>query len=263
MTDHFDMPDQPQGPTSVLELQHRHGLPGPLEAIQRALENGALPETLAQMMSLQERFEANQARAAFNAAIAAAKSEITPIVKTNPAGFDSKKTGERTGYKFEDLAAIARAVDPILAQHGLGYRYSAKTGEHNVSVTCILFHRLGHSEEATLTASLDTSGFKNPIQALGSSITYLQRYTLKLALGLSAEKDDDAHAAGNGGPKLIDAEQFREIMDLMEKTHSTDKQVLYVARAEDGQIETLTQAQYREAKAALLRKLTKMKDAAK
>ena len=264
MTD-FAMPDQPQGPSSVLELQHRHGLPGPLDAIQRALENGALPETLEKMMALQERYEAAQARAAFNAAIAAAKAEITPIVKTNAAGFDSRRTGERTEYKFEDLPAIARAVDPILAKHGLGYRYTAKTGDMNVTVTCILFHRLGHSEEASLTAGLDNSGSKNPIQSLGSSITYLQRYTLKLALGLSAEKDDDAHAAagGNGGPKTIDMAQYEELMALMEQAGSTEKQVLYVAMAEGQELETLTQKQYRDAKAALLRKIEKAKGAPK
>ena len=184
-------------------------------------------------------------------------------MKTQSAGFDSRRTGERTEYKFEDLATIAAAVDPILAKHGLGYRYSAKTGDMNVTVTCILFHRLGHSEDATLTAGLDNSGSKNPIQSLGSSITYLQRYTLKLALGLSAAKDDDGHAAGNGGPKTIDMAQYEELMALMEQAGSTEKQVLYVAMAEGQALETLTQKQYRDAKAALLRKIEKAKGAPK
>ena len=40
----------------------------------------------------------------------------------------------------------------------------------------------------------DQSGNKNGFQAIGSAVTYLQRYTLKSALGLSAEVDDDAQS---------------------------------------------------------------------
>jgi hypothetical protein len=52
-------------------------------------------------------------------------------------------------------------------------------------------------EETTLPGMPDLSGNKNPIQAIGSAVTYLQRYTLKAALGLtvSKEEDDDARSA--------------------------------------------------------------------
>ena len=53
-------------------------------------------------------------------------------------------------------------------------------------MTCVLSHRDGHFEETTLTAGRDDSGKKNAIQQVGSTITYLQRYTLKAALGLAA-----------------------------------------------------------------------------
>jgi hypothetical protein len=61
---------------------------------------------------------------------------------------------------------------------------------------CIVEHRDGHSEDTSLTAQPDNSGKKNSIQAIGSTITYLQRYLLKLALGIAASKDDDANSAG-------------------------------------------------------------------
>jgi len=230
---------------------------GPLAAITQALRDGATPETLERMMSLQERYEAAQAKAAFNGAIAAAKAEITPIVKTRTAGFESQRTGTRTEYQYEDLAAIATAVDPILARHGLGYRYSAKTGDMAVSVTCILFHSHGHSEETTLTAGLDNSGSKNPIQSLGSALSYLQRYTLKLILGLAAAKDDDGAAAGGRGPSLIDAAQYQHLQDLIEQAGTTEEKVLYVVQGDD--MNTLTQKQFTAAKAALLRKINQQK----
>ena len=49
-----------------------------------------------------------------------------------------------------------------------------------------------------MTADKDTSGNKNSIQSIGSTRTYLQRYTLIGALGLStAEDDTDGHGAAS------------------------------------------------------------------
>ena len=43
-----------------------------------------------------------------------------------------------------------------------------------------------------MSAPADSSGSKNPVQQIGSTMTYLQRYTLIGALGLTtADKDDD------------------------------------------------------------------------
>ena len=50
-----------------------------------------------------------------------------------------------------------------------------------VRVTCVMSHRDGYSEETSLQSGVDASGNKNSIQAIGSAITYLQRYTLKAA----------------------------------------------------------------------------------
>jgi hypothetical protein len=57
---------------------------------------------------------------------------------------------------------------------------------------------MGHSERTTLSATADTSGSKNSIQAIGSTVTYLQRYTLLAAVGLAAGGDDDGQAASPG-----------------------------------------------------------------
>ena len=93
------------------------------------------------------------------------------------------------------MGEIARTVDPILAKHGLSYRFRTEQQEGGaVRVICIVAHRDGHAEENALTAGRDESGNKNNIQAVGSTITYLQRYTLKAALGLAASNDDDAKA---------------------------------------------------------------------
>jgi ERF superfamily len=184
----------------------------PTDMLHQAVSQGASIEILEKLMALQERWERNQARKAFDEALSLAKAEIPTIVKNRQVGFEAK--GSKVGYKHEDLAEIARTVDPILGKHGLSYRWRT-TSEPNepIAVTCIVTHRLGHFEENTLRAGRDDSGAKNAIQAIGSTLSYLQRYTLKAALGLAASNDDDGKAAA--ADDLVTADQVESLMKLI------------------------------------------------
>lgn len=182
----------------------------PMEMLSRAVSSGASVEVMERLLALQERYEANEARKAFDEAMAAAKAEIPTIFKNRVVDYVGK-TGVRTNYRHEDLAEIARTVDPILGKHGLSYRFQTTSEPSQpVTVTCIVSHRLGHSERNTLSAGRDESGNKNSIQAIGSTISFLQRYTLKAALGLAASADDDGRSAGGGedDSATISDEQF-------------------------------------------------------
>lgn len=151
-------------------------------------------ERVEQAFAFYEKVQASQARKAFDAAMASAKAEIPVINKNRAVDFTSPKG--RTHYKHEDLGEIARTVDPILAKHGLSYRFRTTSNLNEpIRVTCIVSHADGFFEENTLSAGRDESGNKNAHQSIGSSITYLQRYTLKAALGLAAAHDDDAKTA--------------------------------------------------------------------
>lgn len=185
----------------------------PMAMLDRALATGASTETLEKLLALQERWEASQARKAFDEAMSAAKAEIPTIDKNRTVDFTSSKG--RTHYRHEDLAGIARTVDPILSKHGLSYRFrTTNVPGEPITVTCIVSHRLGHSEENTLAAHKDESGNKNSIQAVGSTITYLQRYTLKAALGLAASNDDDG---GKADQAADDGPITREEMAVLER----------------------------------------------
>jgi hypothetical protein len=174
-------------------IDHAAPATTPMEMIDRAVASGASIDVLERLMSLQERWEANQGRRAFDAAIAAAKAEIPIINKNRTVDFTSAKG--RTNYRHEDMAEIAKTVDPILSRYGLSYRYRTAQDGKAVTVTCIVSHRDGYSEETTLSTGIDESGNKNATQGIGSAVTYLQRYTLKAALGLAASTDDDARKA--------------------------------------------------------------------
>lgn len=171
----------------------------PPEMLTLAIRKGSDVEVIERMSQLTERWQANQAKMAFDQALAAAKAEIPPIRKNRRVHFDSRKAGAAsTDYRHEDLAEIARTVDPILGKHGLNYRYrTTQPLPGAITVTCILAHRDGHSEENSMSSVPDESGNKNPMQKLGSTVTYLQRYTIKAALGLAASHDDDGRASGD------------------------------------------------------------------
>ncbi len=177
----------------------------PMGMIDKALASNASVEMIDRLMSLQERYDAAQAKKAFIAARSDAKSEIseTPIVK-NRTGHNNKK--------YADFQAYAQVIDPILSKHGLSYGFETEQDGAQVRVTCVLSHRDGHETRNTLVAAADNTGNKNPVQAIGSTTTYLSRYTLMAALGLAATDDDDARAAGAGA--AVSPAQLKQLQAL-------------------------------------------------
>jgi len=244
---------QPVG-APLVPIEAHHAVT-PMAMLDRALSRGASVEVLEKLMALQERHDKNQARKAFDDAMASAKSEIPPIVKNRRVGFDSKKQGAaRTDYKHEDLGEIARTVDPILAKYGLSYRWRTDAVPNQpITVTCIVSHRFGHSEENTLSAGRDDSGNKNSIQAIGSTITYLQRYTLKAALGLAASNDDDG--AADAGDVLSD-DQLAQITQWILDTQSNVNLFCKVMKVEC--LPDIPASRFKEAKERLAAKAKQM-----
>lgn len=194
--------------TVVQAIQTLDHSPTPLDLIQRAVQSGSQVEVMEKLMGLQERYEKNESRKAFDNAISRAKSEIPVIRKNNTVDFTSARG--RTNYSYEDLATIAATIDPILSKYGLSYRFRTNSDSKSVTITCVLSHSAGHCEENSLYAPHDASGNKNAIQAVGSAVTYLQRYTLKAALGLAAAADDDARGVNPAPAQQQAAPQRQE-----------------------------------------------------
>lgn len=220
------IPDEPQtyGEARIARLPAQHPTPvvvsesgAMLAVIERAARDPSVdPGKMERLFAMRKDLEQEAARKAFNAAVAAAKSSIGPIIKNKRVGYESKRTGDRTDYRYEDFAAVARAVDGPLSENGLSYRFRTAQDGASVIVTCILAHSDGHSEETTLRGAVDTSGQKNAIQGIGSAVTYLQRYTLKAALGLSAsEADNDGAGTSAADDRTLSEEQLAEVEQMI------------------------------------------------
>ena len=181
----------------------------PAALVQMAVQNGASMEQLEKLLALQERWEAGEARKAFTAAMAAFKKNPPTIEKDKTVGYEGKD-GELVGYRHATLGNITRQIVAALASHEISHSWSTdQLAGGQVAVTCTLTHSMGHSESVTLQSAKDDSGKKNNIQALGSAITYLQRYTLLAITGLATEdQDDDGKSTGVDAVAAVAAEDI-------------------------------------------------------
>ena len=177
----------------------------PSELLRFAIDKGADLERLEKLMDLQDRWQAAEAKRAFDRAMADFKATAPSLVKSRQVSFGGKGG---TAYKHAELDKITQKLAPALARVGLSHSWRVEQGER-IRVTCRLAHRDGHAEEVSLMAQPDTSGSKNPIQAIGSTITYLSRYSLLAVTGLATGTDDDdgQPEPADGGSRFIDAQQ--------------------------------------------------------
>jgi len=162
----------------------------PDRLLEIAIEKGADLEQLDKLLQLKERFDNEISRKSFTAALSAFKSEDICIKKDKTVVID-KNDGGQYSYNHASLGNVVALSVKLMSKHGLSHRWEIKQGDARVKVTCILTHKDGHSEETTLEASPDSSGSKNGIQQVSSTITYLQRYTFLSITGLAVEEMDD------------------------------------------------------------------------
>ena len=224
---------QKKAPGEITVVDKRHtAVDAPVQRsssqalVEMAMRTGDL-DKLQKAMELQERWEANEARKAYMQAMSEFKSEPLRIDKDKSVSFGQGKTS----YSHASLANVTGKINSGLSKVGLSAAWKTNQDNGTITVTCTITHRDGHSESTSLTASPDTSGSKNSIQAIGSTITYLERYTLLALTGLATyDADDDGHGAEP--PELVTTDQATLLNDLIKETNSNLKVFLKVAKAE-------------------------------
>ncbi len=161
--------------------------PSPLTILQGAIDKGIDAEQLSQLMDLQERYEANQARKAFAGAMADFQANCPTIRKT--------KRADR--YVYAPMDEVLRTIRPHLDAAGLSIRFTTETTGLIITAICTVSHRDGHSEISQFAAPVDEDMRVNDTQKMGSANSYAKRYALMNALNLVASaEDDDGFLAG-------------------------------------------------------------------
>jgi hypothetical protein len=179
-----------------------HTTPEPmslLNVIERASRDSSVDVAkLEALLQMQERVMRAQAKQEFTQALSAVAAELEPVAR------DARNP--HTNTRYAKLEAIDAALRPIYSRHGFSVRYGAEpTDAGLVHVTCTLSHLGGHSETLGLTAPTDAIGTggrqsKTGVQAIGSTVTYLRRYLLTMALNVTfMDEDDDGEGSRRTG----------------------------------------------------------------
>lgn len=152
---------------------------------------------LEKLLAMQERYDATQAKKSYVEAMSKFKENPPEILKDKTVRYKPKDKPEVV-YKHASLHNVTTCINKALSEHGFHAAWVTNQNDKGaVEVTCKITHKDGHSEQTCLSAPPDTTGSKNVIQAIGSTVKYLQRYTLLALTGLAThEQDDDGAGAG-------------------------------------------------------------------
>ena len=219
----------------------------PADMIRMAVAGGADLEKLEKLLTLQERWEANEARKAYHKAMSEFKKNPPEIDK------DKKVAYGNTKYNHASLANVVQKITAELSKHGLSASWTTKQDE-KISVTCKITHVLGHSEETTISALADSSGSKNSIQAIGSTISYLERYSILSILGLATKEQDDDGAATSA---TITKEQLQTLRGILTAIGYEKKEIEVAKWLGVEKMEDVKATDYNKALAALNAKKAK------
>lgn len=142
------------------------------------------------------------------------KANPPEIEKDKRVSYEMKEGGTKS-YNHASLANVTGKINSALSVQGLSATWDTAQGDGGrITVTCRITHEMGHSESTKLSASPDDSGKKNSIQAIGSTISYLERYTLLALTGLATHDMDD-DGKGTEPEEFINEKQVSQILDMI------------------------------------------------
>lgn len=137
---------------------------------------------------------------AFLKAMLAFQSEVPELKKTATA-YD--KQGRV--YHYTPLPIMRKLLQPFLTKHEFVYAWDFREETGKIVCICGLTHIDGFTRTATMTAEKDNTVDMNNIQAVGSTMTYLQRYSFKAVLGLTSADEDNDGSTSTSSPKTTSA----------------------------------------------------------
>ena len=215
--------------------------------ISQAIAKGADLEKLEKLLTLHERYEQNEAKKSFHKAMTAFKANLPQIIKDKKVNYAAG--GGNVRYSYASLFNAIDKVTPRLSEFGLSVAWFHKQTEKELTVTCRITHELGYSEETSLTGPHDNSGAKNAIQALGSTNSYLERYTFFALIGAAAKDSDDDGKASGSPIEFIDEEQLSKLLDILD--NSKVNRSKFLAYLNVKKLEELPKADFQKAMTAL------------
>ena len=202
-----------------------------ISMIERVAMDPNVPiERLERMMDLKERHDEGlrrdreeRARMEYFAAMSAAQSEMPTVVRS--------KENKHTKSRYADMSDIREQALPIAHRHGFAISTNpCGTENGSLIVEWTVMHSGGHAMSGRVAFPLDAAGSqgnsnKTAIQAMGSTMTYAERYIICKQFNIATDDDSDGNQPRQSSA-TITADQFFELRDLIEKAGTPEETVL-------------------------------------
>lgn len=206
----------------------------PAQLLQIAVENKYDLDMVSKLITLSNEWEDRQARKLFDEAFSKFQYECPTIIK--------RKQGHN--YKFAPLGDIINQVKLALFENSLSFRFEQKHEKGIIRITCVATHAAGYSRSTWMESAAETSGSKNNIQAIGSAVQYLQRYTFCSLLGI-ATADEDIDGRVDNGVNLISDDECIRLEELLAKHGRSCEKLLKHFKVKE--IKDLPRSQFQQA----------------
>lgn len=198
-------------PTNVTPVSEASAI---VSMIERAARDPAVDmDKMERLLQMQERVMSRNAEQDFNRAMTEAQSKMRSVA--------ADSNNPQTRSRYASYAALDRAVRPVYTAAGFALSFDTDEGapDQYVRVVCYVSHQNGYSRKYHVDMPADGKGAKGgdvmtKTHAVGSGVSYGQRYLLKMIFNIAVGEDDDGNRAGNG--EKISQEQVGDLQALIE-----------------------------------------------
>jgi len=202
-----------------------------LSVIERMAVNPDIdPDRIEKFIQLKERMDRTVAEKAFNAAMAAAQTDMS-VVAVNA-------TNTQTRSRYATYDQLDRALRPIYTKHGfaLSFDEADSPKDEHVRIVCIVSHIDGFSRNYHRDMPADGKGAKGgdvmtKTHAAGAAASYGMRYLLRGIFNVAVGEEDRDGNAPKAAPKITDA-QVKALRDLIGKAGTTVEKFCEVGKIE-------------------------------
>ena len=159
------------------------------QLMKMAIEKNMV-DSLEKLISLKRAEEERQCKREFDRDFAEMQKEFDPVKRT--------KENKKYNSKYAPVDALQRQYGPILSAHGFAYDWEEEPHEDGSVTSWFLLSKYGHTKRTPVKmpaytpdkAAASGKDIMNPLQAVGTVLSYGHRYSMKSGLGITEEDED-------------------------------------------------------------------------
>ena len=165
-------------------------------------------EKMERLLAMHERILEGDRKAEFNKALAAVQAKMPQLDQNGRIDY-----GKGQPIKYAKLEDIDDVIRPIYSAYGFAVAWDTQNEGDGKFIRIVgdFKHSCGHSERRSVLMPIDSSGGKQPIQGVVSTISYGKRTLLKMFFNL-IERGTDRDGAST---QKITEDQAQTIEDLI------------------------------------------------